>query len=98
MQTGLFDDDEYGDLTPPEPAAPRKPSKWLEDMFSGAVKWEDAPEGVRSAARIFIYRRASWVLDAKTVTERKKRMSQQSRHVRPMVEAEALRLWKFRKG
>lgn len=75
----------------------QKPTEQLADLLSGKVRWKDAPASIRSWARFFVYQGATEILAIKGKDARKRALLKVPASVRPMVEAEALRLWRDRR-
>lgn len=74
-----------------------KPSEELYSLLMGNTKWEDAPESIRSWARLYLYQAAAVILNASEKSERRKILDSIPAEMRPHVEAEALRVWNLRK-
>lgn len=76
----------------------QKPSEALEDLADGRVAWEDADAAIRSWYQFFVYRAATWCLDAGTsegIAQRLERVPQEHRW---LIEEEAERLWHYRRS
>ena len=75
-----------------------KPSEHLDDLLRGKVAWDDAPEAIRSWARLEVYRGACAVLDQPGKVERRNMLGLIPAAIRPHVEAEAKRIWAMRRS
>ena len=75
-----------------------RPSEKLADLLRGKTAWDDAPEAIRSCARLEIYRGACAVLDQPSKEERRNMLARLPAAIRPHVEAEAKRIWAMRRS
>ena len=75
-----------------------KPSEQLADLLRGKMAWDDAPEAIRSWARLEIYRGACAVLDQPDKGDRRNMLGLIPAAIRPHVEAEAKRIWAMRRS
>ena len=75
-----------------------RPSKHLADLLRGSLAWDEAPESIRSWARLEIYRGACAVLDQPEKGLRRNMLGRIPAAIRPHVEAEAKRLWDMRRS
>lgn len=64
----------------------------------GRVPWDDAPQAIRSWARLPIYKAACQILAMETKGERRNALGRIPASVRPHVEAEVKRVWELRRG
>ena len=74
-----------------------RPSEQLADLLRGKMAWDEAPEAIRSWARLEIYRGACAVLDQPGKGDRRNMLGLIPAAIRPHVEAEAKRLWNLRR-
>ena len=74
-----------------------RPSEQLADLLRGKMAWDDAPEAIRSWARLEVYRGACAVLDQPGKGGRRNMLGLIPDAIRPHVEAEAKRLWNLRR-
>ena len=72
------------------------PSDELRELLTGKTAWEDAKPSIRSWARLPIYQAAVRVLDEPGKGERRNMLARIPAPIRPLVEAEALALWRAR--
>jgi hypothetical protein len=73
-----------------------KPSEELEALLMGRIAWDDAPEAIRSWARKPIFDAAKELIAMPDKGTRRNALGKIPAPIRPMVEAEILRLWKMR--
>lgn len=76
----------------------RKPSEWLDDLLMCRIKWDDAPEAIRSWARLPIHEAAVQILAEPNKAKRQKMLGRIPSGVRHRVQAETMRVWELRKG
>lgn len=69
---------------------------WLDEILSGRIAMEDAPDAVQSWARFAIYEGAVEIINIEFSGDRKAALSKIPERVRPYVEAEVKRLWPLR--
>lgn len=75
----------------------KKPSEWLDDLLRGKIVMADAPEAIRSWARLPIHQAAQEILSAPDIGARRNMLGKIPAPIRPYVEAEIKRLWQSRK-
>ena len=75
-----------------------RPSEQLADLLRGKMAWDEAPEAIRSWARLEVYRGACAVLDQTGKVERRNMLGLIPAAIRPHVEAEAKRIWAMRRS
>lgn len=73
-----------------------RPSHELAEVLSGRMAWGDASESVRSWARLPIYQAARQIMAMDGKGPRRNALGRIPASIRPMVEAEVLRLWALR--
>ena len=73
------------------------PSDQLRDIISGKVAWADASPSIQSWARFHVYQEAVKILSITGQEKRRIELDKLPAHIRPMVEAEALRVWNWRR-
>ena len=73
-----------------------KPSEQREALLRGNVSWNDAPEAIRSWARLAIYQAAAEIVAADGKGARRNMLGRIPAAIRPLVEAEINRLWALR--
>jgi hypothetical protein len=71
-----------------------RPSVWLRRVLSGEVDMKDAPEAIRSWARLAIYQGAKELLAIPDKQKRQAALARVPALIRPYLEAEALRIWR----
>ena len=71
-----------------------RPTDQLAALLMGKIAWDDAPDAIKSWARFEIYKAAKQILAAPDKGTRKNMLGKIPPHMRGMVEAEAMRLWK----
>jgi hypothetical protein len=71
-----------------------RPTDQLAALLMGKLAWDDAPDAIKSWARFEIYKAAKQILDAPDKGTRKNMLGKIPHHMRGMVEAEVMRLWK----
>lgn len=63
----------------------------------GKIPWEDVSPAVQSWARLPIYQAAKQILDMPEKGERRNALGKIPAAIRPMVEAEIMRVFEYRK-
>jgi hypothetical protein len=76
----------------------QKPSAQLADLLSGKVDWNDAPDAIKSWARLPIHQAAVQILSEPIKGTRRNMLGRIPASIRPHVEAEAKRLWGVRRA
>jgi len=71
-----------------------RPSVWLRRVLSGEIDMKDAPEAIRSWARLAIYQGAKEVLAIHGKEKRRAALARVPANIRPYIEAEVIRLWR----
>ena len=74
-----------------------KPSELIRAVLTGRLPLDQAPEAIQSACQFEFYQGAVAVLAADTKPKRRAKLDKIPATVRPHVEAEAKRIWLFRK-
>ena len=74
----------------------QKPSEQLFELLMGKTPWDNAPESIRSWAQKPIFDAAKQVLDMPDKVARKRALAKIPAAIRPLVEAEIMRLWAMR--
>lgn len=72
-------------------------STQLHDLLSGKVAWDDASDTIRNWAQFEIYKGAVAALALPTKEERRTFLDKIPETIRPQVEAETMRVWKWRR-
>lgn len=75
----------------------KPPSEQLADLMEGRVKWDDAPESIRSWAMFPIYSAANGILKMPK-ENRRAAIDRAPITVRPILEDQIKRLWKMKKS
>jgi hypothetical protein len=70
-----------------------RPTDQLAAVLMGKLAWDDAPEAIRSWARLEIHKAAKQILAAPDKGTRRNMLGKIPPHMRVMVETEAKRLW-----
>lgn len=70
------------------------PSEQLRQLMDGKVKWDDAPESIRSWSMFFIHETAKRILSMPK-DKRRGAIDKAPETVRPVLEAEIKRVWKL---
>lgn len=74
-----------------------KPQDQLRDLMMGKISWDDAPEAIRSWARLGIHQAAKTILAAPDKGTRRNMLGKVPSAMRAHVEAEVKKLWSYRK-
>jgi len=74
----------------------KRPREQLEDLLMGRVFWDDAPEAIRSWARLPIFEAAATIVAAPDKGARRNMLGKIPAAIRPRVEVEVKRLWGLR--
>ena len=74
----------------------KRPSDELEDLLMGRTAWDDAPDAIRSWARLPIFEAAKTILAAPDKGARRNMLGKIPAAIRPRVEVEIKRLWDLR--
>lgn len=70
----------------------------LNEVLSGRVKMQDAPESIQSWARLAIHQGAKEIVQMEWINDRRAAMLKIPPSVRPYVEAEVKRIWSMREA
>jgi len=70
-----------------------RPSIKRADLLSGRVAWEDADAAIRSWVQLDIYNAANTILKMDGKKKRREALARIPPEIRPIVEAEVLRIW-----
>lgn len=73
-----------------------RPSKQLEDLLRGRLAWDDAPDAIRSWARLYIYEGAKHIVAEPDKGTRRNMLGRVPAPIRPHVEKEVKRQWQSR--
>jgi len=74
----------------------QRPSDQLEDLLMGRLAWDDAPDAIRSWARLPIFEAAKTILAAPDKGTRRNMLGKIPAAMRARVEDEIRRLWAMR--
>ena len=74
------------------------PSAQLAELLNGHIAWDKAAPAIRSWAAFAIHDAACQVLAITGQEKRRIALDKLPAHIRPMVEAEALRVWNWRRS
>ena len=77
---------------------PNRPSVQRDDLLSGRVAWDDAAPAIRSWAMLEIYNAAKTVLAVDGKDNRRNMLAKIPPQIRPIVEAEIMRIWRLPLG
>lgn len=74
----------------------KRPSDEMDDLLMGRTPWDDAPDAIKSWARLPIFEAAKTIMAADNMGARRNMLGKIPAAIRPRVEDEVKRLWGLR--